>query len=103
MSELVSRWSRRNILVAGGFGAILILTGVAGLVLRDPRALMSQAVPYDVFHIVFGALGLSVRKLIRLSPDEQFAAVANALAKIPNPAVKAATTMQLLGKSGTAF
>jgi hypothetical protein len=44
--------------VAGGFGAILILTGVVGLVWRDPAGLMSQAVPYDVFHVAFGTLGL---------------------------------------------
>jgi hypothetical protein len=56
----VARWPRWNVRVAGGFGAILILTGVAGLVLRDPAALMSQAVPYDLFHIAFGALGLSI-------------------------------------------
>jgi hypothetical protein len=44
--------------VAGGFGAILILTGVTGLFSQDPTALMSQAVPYDLFHVVFGVLGL---------------------------------------------
>lgn len=68
MSEatLLSRPERWNVRVAGGFGAILILTGVAGLLLRDPAALMSQAVPYDVFHIGFGALGLTIG--LRRSP-----------------------------------
>ena len=62
MSEAAarSRAERWNVRVAGGFGAILILTGVAGLVLRDPRGLMSQAVPYDLFHIAFGVLGLTI-------------------------------------------
>ena len=53
-----SRWPRWNVRVAGGFGAILILTGLGGLVWRDPAGLMSQAVPYDVFHLAFGSLGL---------------------------------------------
>jgi hypothetical protein len=56
----VSRWPRWNVRIAGGFGAILILTGLSGLLLRDPTSLMSQAVPYDLFHIAFGALGLTL-------------------------------------------
>jgi hypothetical protein len=58
------RWPRRNLLVAGIFGAILIVTGLVGLVARDPAGLMSQAVPYDLFHIAFGSLavGLALRR-----------------------------------------
>jgi hypothetical protein len=54
---VASRW---NVRVAGGFGAILVLTGVLGLVHPDPEGLMSQALPYDLFHIVFGALGVTL-------------------------------------------
>lgn len=79
------------------------LETVEGGVRKLQKNLAAAATGSTETAAVFGALGLSVRKLIRLSPDEQFAAVANALAKIPNPAVKAATTMQLLGKSGTAL
>jgi hypothetical protein len=56
----VSRWQRWNVRVAGGFGAILVLTGVSGLLRRDPDGLMSQAVPYDLFHLAFGALGVTL-------------------------------------------
>jgi hypothetical protein len=43
--------------VAGAFGALLILTGVlAFLGVPSP---MSSAVPYDVFHVVFGVIGLA--------------------------------------------
>jgi hypothetical protein len=57
------RWLRRNLLVAGVFGAILIVTGLVGVLARDPAGLMSQAVPYDLFHIAFGglAVGLALR------------------------------------------
>jgi len=54
------RWRRWNVRVAGGFGAILILTGVTGYLSQDPAALMSQAVPYDVFHVIFGLVGLTL-------------------------------------------
>ena len=60
MSEPTSRGPRWNVRVAGGFGVILILTGVTGFLSQDPQALMSQAVPYDLFHVVFGILGLAI-------------------------------------------
>jgi hypothetical protein len=56
----VSRWPRWNVRVAGGFGAILVLTGVLGLVHPDPEGMMSQALPYDLFHIAFGTLGVTL-------------------------------------------
>jgi hypothetical protein len=52
-----SAWPGRNLACAAIFGALLIATGVAGLALPD-AGLMSVAVPYDLFHIVFGLLGL---------------------------------------------
>lgn len=50
-------WPHRNVLVLAVFAPVLILTGVAGLVLPASASPMSNAVPYDVFHIAFGALG----------------------------------------------
>ena len=52
-----ANWSRRNLWLAGLFGPVLILTGLTGLLLPPRLALMSNAVPYDVFHIGFGVLG----------------------------------------------
>ena len=37
---------------------LLILSGVAGFVIPAEYSLMSNATPYNLFHIVFGALGL---------------------------------------------
>jgi hypothetical protein len=37
---------------------LLILTGVAGFVLPSQFSLMSNATPYNLFHILFGAVGL---------------------------------------------
>jgi hypothetical protein len=49
-----ARWNAR---LLGAFGPILILTGVGGLLIPPRLALMSGAVPYDLFHIAFGILG----------------------------------------------
>ena len=37
---------------------LLLLTGIAGFVVPERYALMSGAAPYNLFHILFGALGL---------------------------------------------
>lgn len=39
------------------FAPILILTGLLGFVLPDGP--MSNAAPYNIFHIIFGAIGLA--------------------------------------------
>jgi len=48
----------------------------------------------------FEKYGLSLATLQAMSPDEQFAAVADAIAKIDDPTNKSAAAMELLGKSG---
>ena len=55
-----ANWSRRNLWLTGLFGPVLILTGVAGLLLPARLSLMSNAVPYDLFHIAFGLLGVAL-------------------------------------------
>ena len=37
---------------------LLMLTGIAGFVLPDQYSLMSNAAPYNLFHIFFGGIGL---------------------------------------------
>lgn len=38
------------------FAPVLILTGITGFIL--PPGPMSNAAPYNIFHIIFGAIGL---------------------------------------------
>jgi Domain of unknown function (DUF4383) len=59
------RWERSmtkkrdvNQLVAKVFGPILIVAGIAGFVVPSKKAATSGAPAYNVFHIVFGALGV---------------------------------------------
>ena len=47
------------------------------------------------------SLGLSVADLGRLSPDAQFRLIADRLARIDNPARRAAVAMEVFGRSGT--
>jgi len=59
------RWGRRNLRLLALFGPILVATGVAGLLLPPPPPalapmMMSNARPYDAFHIAFGLLGVGL-------------------------------------------
>lgn len=47
------------------------------------------------------ALGLSVGRLIGLSPEEQFKLIADGIAGISDPTMRAAVAMELFGRSGT--
>lgn len=49
----------------------------------------------------FARLGVSVDALMAMSPEEQFAAVGQALSEIKDPAEKTELAMTLLGRSGT--
>jgi hypothetical protein len=53
-------WGRRNLRLLAVFGPVLIATGVAGLTLPPGLSPMSGAAPYDIFHIIFGTLGLAI-------------------------------------------
>ena len=42
------------------FGPVLILTGILGFVLSPELTPTSDAAPYNIFHIFFGVIGLSL-------------------------------------------
>ena len=48
----------------------------------------------------FDQLGLDFAEIVRMSPDEQFRAVAEAISRLPTEAQRAAAAVQLFGKSG---
>ena len=48
----------------------------------------------------FAALGLRVEDLAKMSPDEQFVAIADKLSKIQDPALRSAAAMEYFGKAG---
>ncbi len=42
------------------FAPVLILTGVAGFLLPGDKSLTSGAMPYNIFHLIFGSIGLLI-------------------------------------------
>lgn len=42
------------------FAPLLILTGIAGFVIPEQYSLTSGAAPYNLFHIIFGCIGLMI-------------------------------------------
>ena len=61
MLELVTggpSWATRNVQLLTVFAPLLLLTGVLGFVLPAELSLMSGAPPYNIFHLLAGALGL---------------------------------------------
>ena len=48
----------------------------------------------------FEALGLSISDLQRMSPEQQFIAIADKLSRIQDPALKSAAAMEYFGKAG---
>ena len=40
------------------FAPVLILTGIAGFLIPPQYQMMSGAAPYNLFHLIFGAIGL---------------------------------------------
>jgi hypothetical protein len=60
VSSLAAAWSTRNLQVLTVFAPLLILTGLVGFVLPADKSLMSGAAPYNVFHLIAGAIGLVI-------------------------------------------
>ena len=54
-------------------GPLLMLTGIAGFVMPEQYNLMSDAAPYNLFHIIFGALGL----LLAITANDFWASLFN--------------------------
>lgn len=48
----------------------------------------------------FGRIGLSIAKLRGMKPEEQFSAIADAIAAVPDPAKRSAAAMSIFGGSG---
>jgi hypothetical protein len=57
-----------NYIVLALFAPVLILAGVAGFLIPAEKSLTSGAAPYNVFHIVFGVIGLLLVWSRRESP-----------------------------------
>lgn len=79
MSSPAPTWTTRNVQVLTAFGPLLILTGVAGFLLPPALSLMSGAPPYNVFHLLAGAIGLAIALGRRRAAAIRFNAVFGAI------------------------
>ena len=66
---------RLNRIVLSIFAPLLIIVGIAGFLVPEQYSLTSGAAPYNIFHILFGAIGLFIVSLRR----EQYAGLFNIL------------------------
>jgi hypothetical protein len=60
VSSLGTIWLGRNQQLLTLFAPLLIVTGLLGFVLPADKSLMSVATPYNVFHLIAGAIGLVI-------------------------------------------
>ena len=51
---------------------LLVLTGIAGFVIPEQYSLMSGAAPYNIFHLIFGTLGLLLMSIKSDLPASAF-------------------------------
>jgi hypothetical protein len=59
-ANLSGVWQRRSRLLLQIFAPVLIATGLSGFVMPGSAALMSNACPYNVFHLIAGLVGVAL-------------------------------------------
>lgn len=77
------------------------LEGVEIAIKKMQKALVAGSEENIQAEATFQALGLSVESLMALSPEQQFNALARAIAAIPNPTARAGAALQVFGRAGT--
>jgi len=87
-----------------GFAAGRSGTSMEGLetgLRRMQRVIVDAATGSKEAKDALALLGLSVADLSALAPEDQFKLIADRLAAIPNPTLRAAAAMEIFGRSGT--
>lgn len=64
------------------------------------RSVVDAASGSESAGAAFNYLGLNIKSLMELSPEQQFAAIAEKISLIENPATRTAVAMDIFGKSG---
>lgn len=89
------------------FQSLSLVAAEAGVGQEDLAALIgkSQKSIYEAAKSgskAFQSLGLDVKALINLKPDQQFEAIAEKLSNIENPTIRTAKAMEIFGRNGRA-
>lgn len=72
-----------------------------GAITKSNKALSMAASGNKAAIAAFQGIGLSVKDLVGLSPEERFKAIAEGISRIKDPADKARAAMAIFGKTGT--
>lgn len=70
------------------------------IIQKQQRSIVEAGEGVTSYKKAFDALGLSLSDLRSMSPDEQFMAIQQALAALPDPAERSARAMQIFGRAG---
>lgn len=79
-------------------------TNLAGLetgIKRMQSTILDASYGMETYTRTFDDLGLSIEDLLKLSPEEQFMTILEALADIEDPTLKAALAVDIFGRAGT--
>ena len=71
---------------------------VTAAIAKMQTALGNAAEKGEYVDNVFSRIGLSLEELMQLTPDQQFASVADAISRIENPAERASASMAIFGR-----
>lgn len=109
-SELADMSARTGISasVLSGLGYAAKMSGssledLEGVVRKMQKTLGDAAGGSKQANDKLSELGLSASKLMKLSPDQQFAQISKQIAKIDDPTMRAAAAMEIFGKSATSI
>lgn len=106
--DVLSKLSRRLGMTYGEMAGLKLASDLSGVALE---ALTMGATRLDVAFVSasngsqaaidkFTSLGLSMVDLQKMSPEQRFSAIADAIAKLPTAAERSAAAIRLFGKSG---
>lgn len=73
---------------------------IGTIITKSQRSIIEAARGLQTYERSFKTLNLNAKELIRLSPEEQFKVIANALNKVDNSTVRTATALEIFGRSG---
>lgn len=103
-----SKLSRALGVNIGKFQALAMVADEAGIsqdqlgsaIKKSQRSIVEASRGLETYARTFRTLGLNVDDLLKLSPDEQFESIVNALSQIESPTIRAATAMEVFGRQG---
>lgn len=73
---------------------------LGNMITKSQRSIVEASRGLQTYARSFETLGLDVKELMKLRPDQQFDEIAIALTKIESPTLRTATALELFGRSG---